>query len=281
MVRNTIAASAKASAKIEAFPTIKVRTFADHVPGPAPVTIVRKSAAALTATEQQTFMNAITSAIADGAYSTLVRIHAIMSHDMHTMPGRPAGTQRFLPWHRLYLINFEQDMRRFEPTFFVPYWHWMDQSHIPDWMTGFKPKGVTDANGKPIVVTRRPGTNPQAPTLPTSHTIRTTVMNHTVYTPFTLALEGAQPFGAHNLVHDWFGRNTTMWNVPKSPADPMFWMHHAEIDRIWWLWKQSHPTQNPHVSGADAVLDPWPEHVSDVLSIAAGSHPYSYDRTQL
>ena len=165
MVRNTSAASAKASAKIEAFPAIKVRTFADHVPGPAPVTIVRKSAAALTATEQQTFMNAITSAIADGAYSTLVRIHAIMSHDMHTMPGRPAGTQRFLPWHRLYLINFEQDMRRFEPTFFVPYWHWMDQSHIPDWMTGFKPKGVTDANGKPIVVTRRPGTNPQAPTL--------------------------------------------------------------------------------------------------------------------
>ncbi len=196
MVQKTIAASAKASAKIEAFPAIKVRTFADHVPGPAPVTVVRKSADALTATEQQTFMNAITSAIADGAYSTLVRIHAIMSHDMHTMPGRPAGTQRFLPWHRLYLINFEQDMRRFEPIFFVPYWHWMDQSHIPDWMTGFKPKGVTDANGKPIVVTRRPGTNPQAPTLPTSHTIRTTVMNHTVYTPFTLALEGAQPFGA-------------------------------------------------------------------------------------
>ncbi len=281
MVRNASTASAKTSAKIEAFPTIKVRTFADHVPGPAPVTIVRKSAATLTATEQQTFMNAITSAIADGAYSTLVRIHAIMSHDMHTMPGRPAGTQRFLPWHRLYLINFEQDMRRFEPTFFVPYWRWMDQSSIPDWMTNFKPKGVTDANGRPIVVTRRPGTSPdpRARTLPTSHTIRTTVINHTVYTPFTLALEGAQPFGAHNLVHDWF--NGTMTNVPKSPADPMFWMHHAEIDRIWWLWQQSHPTQNPHVSGADAVLDPWPEHVSDVRSIEAGSHPYSYDRTQL
>jgi hypothetical protein len=58
-------------------------------------------------------------------------------------------------------------------------------------------------------------------------------------------------------------------------------MHHAEIDRIWWLRQQSHPTQNPRVSGADAVLDPWPEHVNDVLSIAAGSHPYSHDRTQL
>jgi tyrosinase len=281
MARNTMTASAKASAKIEHFPAVKIRTFADHVPGPAPVAIVRKSALALTATEQQTFMSAIISAIADGTYSLLARIHADMSHDMHTMPGMPAGTQRFLPWHRLYLINFEQAMRAFEPTFFVPYWRWMDQSNIPDWMTKFKPKGVTDANGKPITVTRRPGTSPdpRARTLPTSHTIRTTVMNHTTYTLFTLALEGAQPFGAHNLVHDWF--NGTMTQVPISPADPMFWMHHAEIDRIWWLWQQSHPTQNPHVSGADAVLDPWPEHVSDVLSIAAGSHPYSYDRTQL
>jgi tyrosinase len=281
MARNTMTAPAKASAKIEHFPAIKIRTFADHVPGPAPATIVRKSSDALTATEQQTFMSAIISAIADGTYSLLARIHANMSHDMHTMPGMPAGTQRFLPWHRLYLINFEQAMRAFEPSFFVPYWRWMDQSGIPDWMTKFKPKGVTDANGRPITVTRRPGTSPdpRARTLPTSHTIRTTVMNHTTYKPFTLALEGAQPFGAHNLVHDWF--NGTMTQVPISPADPMFWMHHAEIDRIWWLWQQSHPTQNPHVSGADAVLDPWPEHVSDVLSIAAGSHPYSYDKTQL
>lgn len=67
------------------------------------------------------FKNAITRAITDGAYSTLVRIHANMSHDMHTMQHMPAGTQRFLPWHRLYLINFEQAMQRFEPAFFVPY----------------------------------------------------------------------------------------------------------------------------------------------------------------
>jgi tyrosinase len=103
-------------------------------------------------------------------------------------------------------------------------------------------------------------------------------MNHNTYTPFTLALEGAQPFGAHNLVHDWF--NGTMTIVPKSPADPMFWMHHAEIDRIWWIWQQSNPGQNPSAPGHDQ-LDPWHEHMSDVLSISAGSHPYSYDRTQL
>ena len=65
-------------------------------------------------------------------------------------------------------------------------------------------------------------------------TIQTTaVMQATDYRTFTLALEGAQPYGAHNLVHMWFNRR--MSNVPIAPADPMFWMHHAEIDRLWWI----------------------------------------------
>ena len=104
-------------------------------------------------------------------------------------------------------------------------------------------------------------------------------MQATDYRTFTLALEGAQPFGAHNLVHVWF--NGTMSQVPIAPADPMFWMHHAEIDRLWWLWGQNHAGQVPNLSGPDAVLDPWPETVSDVLSIDGGSHPYSYDRATL
>jgi tyrosinase len=258
-----------------------VRTFADHVvPAErleaAPTPILRKSADALSTDEQDTFKIAIRSAIADGIYSILVRIHMDMTHDMHTMPDMPAaGTLRFLPWHRLYLINFEQAMRGFQPTFFVPYWRWMDQTSIPRWMVNFKPTGVTDANGRAIRVTRNPGHAP----LPTSQTIQRTVMSVTDYWYFTLALEGFYPYGAHNLVHNWF--NGTMTNVPRAPADPMFWMHHAEIDRLWWIWQRSHPGQEPNLRGADAVLDPWPEQVSDVLRIDKGSHPYSYDRAQL
>ncbi len=271
------------------------RTFADHVVAaqPAaimataaavaavPAAIVRRSADTITVSEQNVFKGAVTSAIADGIYSTLVRIHANMSHDMHTMPGMPAGTLRFLPWHRLYLINFEQAMRAFEPTFFVPYWRWMDQNSIPGWMSNFTPTGVTDANGTAIPVRRKPGTSPDpaSRTLPSSQTVQTTIMQATDYRTFTLAVEGAQPYGAHNLVHMWF--NGTMSQVPRAPADPMFWMHHAEIDRLWWIWQQSHPGQAPNLTGADAVLDPWPETVSDVLLVDAASHPYSYDRAQL
>lgn len=255
------------------------RLFSSNLIGPPVTGLVRKSADALTAQEQQIFKSAVTKAIADGTYSRLVNIHADMSHDMHTMPGMPTGTLRFLPWHRLYLVNFEQALRVFEPEFFVPHWRWMDQSSLPSWMTGFKPTGVVDDNGNPIRITRAPRTNPQAPTLPTTNTINSTVMNQTDYRSFTLALEGARPPGAHNLVHAWF--NGTMSSVPIAPADPMFWMHHAEIDRIWAIWANIHPGQVPTLSGADAILDPWPEQAGDVLTTQVGAYSYLYDQMTL
>ncbi len=272
----------KKSRKPAARPTVfppHARLFSAHLEGAPVTTLVRKSADALNDQEQQVFKSAITKAIADGTYSRLVHIHGDMSHDMHTMQGMPAGTLRFLPWHRLYLVNFEQAMRVFEPTFFTPHWRWMDQSSLPAWMEDFMPSGAVDENGDPIVITRAPGNDPNTPDLPTTDTIQTTVMNQSDYRSFTLALEGANPYGAHNLVHMWF--NGTMSNVPIAPADPMFWLHHAEIDRIWAIWANANPGQVPTLSGADAVLDPWPENVSDVLTTSIGSYSYSYDQMTL
>jgi len=255
------------------------RLFSSHVEGPSVTSLMRKSADALTEQEQQVFKSAVTKAIADGTYSRLVHIHADMEHDMHTMRGMPTGTLRFLPWHRLYVLTFEQAMRVFEPTFFVPHWRWMDQTGLPTWMVDFTPSGVIDENGKPVPITRAPGADPDTPSLPTSETIQSTVMDQSDFRSFTLALEGAKPYGAHNLVHMWV--NGTMSNVPVAPADPLFWMHHAEIDRLWALWASTHPGQVPALSGADAVLDPWPEQVSDVLTTQVGAWSYSYDQMTL
>lgn len=268
------------------------RLFSDHIvaslpqlaqaplPPLTPTPSVRKSAVALSLDEQRVFKDAVSKAIADGIYSQLVWIHADMSHDMHTMRGMPAGTLRFLPWHRVYLVKFEQAMRAFEPTFVVPYWRWIDASSIPSWMVAFKPKGVVDVKGGPIPITRDPGGNRQARNLPTSQAIQSTVMSQQDFHPFTLALEGARPYGAHNLVHMWF--NGTMSNVPVAPADPMFWMHHAEIDRLWAIWALAHPGQVPNLSGASAILDPWPETVPEVLDTRHfPEYPYTYDRMTL
>ena len=45
---------------------------------------------------------------------------------------------------------------------------------------------------------------------------------------------------AHGIVHTVFG---SQMGQCFSPADPVFWMHHAFIDRIWYVWQQGGPQQ--------------------------------------
>ena len=39
----------------------------------------------------------------------------------------------------------------------------------------------------------------------------------------------------HNQVHLWVGGDML---AGTSPNDPVFWLHHCNIDRIWWSWQQ-------------------------------------------
>jgi len=64
--------------------------------------------------------------------------------------------------------------------------------------------------------------------------------------------------------------------IPMS--DPIFWMHHADIDRLWWQWQQAHPGQNPSVSGTgpdSPVMDPWPYTEADTRDITAMGYTYA------
>lgn len=48
-----------------------------------------------------------------------------------------------------------------------------------------------------------------------------------------------------------------------SPADPVFWLHHANVDRIWAQWQALHPEQvHPAL---DELLHPWATTTREVL----------------
>lgn len=51
--------------------------------------------------------------------------------------------------------------------------------------------------------------------------------------------------GPHNDGHDWvgsrIGKNRTMGTLRNAAADPLFYMHHCNIDRIWSLYKNEQP----------------------------------------
>jgi hypothetical protein len=52
--------------------------------------------------------------------------------------------------------------------------------------------------------------------------------------------EGFIPFGMHNLVHVYVGGSM----VPMtSPNDPVFFLHHCFVDKLWADWQRLHPDQ--------------------------------------
>jgi tyrosinase len=46
-----------------------------------------------------------------------------------------------------------------------------------------------------------------------------------------------------------------------SPADPVFFLHHANVDRIWSIWQSEHPGQTFPASAAgftpQTLMWPW------------------------
>jgi tyrosinase len=244
----------------------------------APTVVVRKRSSTMTATEQDRFVRVMRTLInAPGdpnPYGTLVGIHA-GDHQMHGFMGA-AGVQRFLPWHREYLLKMEQIGRALDSQFFLPYWDWTTEREIPRWLADFR--GFTvKVDGPDIVVERNPPANAPNNTLPTTDQV-TAVMAQTDYTVFTDALETGRglrlpPGGAgmHNLVHVWI--NGTMSVVNTAPADPLFWLHHAQIDRLWALWQVRNPTRRPGRSPSE-VLDPWSDTIEQMNSLAALGYTY-------
>ena len=97
-----------------------------------------------------------------------------------------------------------------------------------------------------------------------------TVMQATNFVDFWSGLEGI-----HNSVHVWVGGS--MASIPTAPADPIFWMHHANIDRLWWQWQQSPQGQgkNPSLTGAAAVMDPWAYTETETRDITTLGYTYS------
>src|SRR4029453_19534788 len=73
--------------------------------------------------------------------------------------------------------------------------------------------------------------------LPRDRTIRS-ILQAPTFSDFSSRLENV-----HNDVHVWVGGS--MSAVPVAGFDPVFWSHHAMIDRLWYLWKLAHPGALP------------------------------------
>jgi tyrosinase len=217
----------------------------------------RKDQARMTDNERQRYICAFNMLVADGTLGTFVDIHA-QHHDQHS-------NARLLPWHRAYLLLFEEALHRHHPDVCIPYWDWTqpEEQTFPAWLAGVTPT-VQTANG-PLTVVRSPGPDSWLAQIAAD---APNAMSRTSYNDFSSPINGI-----HGGVHVWVGG--TMSSPMTSPADPVFWLHHANLDRLWWDWYNSPQGngKNPQLSGAQAVMDPWTYTEQDLRDI----HQLGYD----
>lgn len=218
----------------------------------------RKDQSSLSDVEKSRYICAFNMINNDGTLGQLVDIHSEM-HMQHT-------NARLLPWHRVFLYLFEEALHNYHPDVCVPYWDWTkpEGQHFPDWLSGVLPTVHTPT--RTINVIRSPQSDGGLASIAAG---APTAMAKTNYTDFSAPINGI-----HGSVHIWVGG--TMSDASVSPADPIFWLHHANLDRLWWQWYNSPQGnhQNPPLTGSDAVMDPWTYTEANVRNIATLGYKY-------
>jgi len=135
----------------------------------------------------------------------------------------PHDIDYFLAWHRGYLYYFERQLRIVSGNnnLTLPYWNYYRNPRIPAEFTD-------PATGNPLYVTR----------------VNTNVYNALSLAPFgsnvwNFERERANAFEPliesrpHNGIHNIIGGSM---GSMESPTDPIFYLHHANIDRLWYAW---------------------------------------------
>lgn len=132
------------------------------------------------------------------------------------------NTLHFFTWHRAYLLEFERILREAsgDDAFNLPYWDWASQRSLPaafrDATSSLFEPGRTINGGQLLPIS-----------IADDLADGLSILN---FNGFSFGVEGSPHGSVHVLVG---GR---MASVPTAANDPIFWLHHCQIDRIWDSW---------------------------------------------
>ena len=228
---------------------------------------VRKNAESLTPREIETFLSAlrtlhdIDGGFKNSRYDFYVRAHADGSgYGLHAAL---AGNPLFLVWHRALLLDFERALQAIDPRVAVPYWRFdrpteqlFTQAFMGDVSDDLGSHGfiVTWNDDNPInrwsvdtisgpLLRGKDGTN--SAIRPDMLDIIFGNESLSAYARVNPTLQRSYHDVAHAYIAGWL-------SLPSSPADPLFFLLHANVDRAWALWQNLHGLHDASVHGAYA-----------------------------
>lgn len=151
--------------------------------------------------------------------------------------GSGMNPYNFLPWHRACLLYFEEIVRVVSGVddFTLPYWDYTVDGVLPE---EFRRPG-DPFWGVLHVDERRPsvnsGTSIKSPAVNLNSLGNPSYYDRAVRQGFTNEVNG----GIHGAVHVNVGTQKNMGSVDFAGRDPIFWLHHCNIDRLWAAWNNA------------------------------------------
>jgi tyrosinase len=219
---------------------------------------IRKNANLLTLDERTRFLTAVAALnMTVGDYFPFQDIHAVAGQEAH---GGPA----FLPWHRAFILRLERELQAIDPSVALPYWRFDQPApnlFHEDLMGGPAAGGyATFAFTNPLstwVIGGLPGVlrSPNFPPAGTPAGINSETATLSLggagnlYASFR-AMEGNPHGTAHvtaGALGSWLG------SVPTAVRDPLFFLLHCNVDRLWAKWQW---TYNRYDVTSSASYDP-------------------------
>lgn len=158
------------------------------------------------------------------------------------------GSWWFLPWHRCYLYFVERMLAKVanDPNLRLPYWDWSTQS--PTTQT-FPPIFATAQSSLYDNLRKvKPGDPiPQSYVGPKAMSLVLNAATFALFGGVNPTTNGAGPGKLetipHNNVHTWTGTSDAAPNwssdmgvLATAARDPVFFAHHANVDRMWPSW---------------------------------------------
>jgi tyrosinase len=136
------------------------------------------------------------------------------------------GTHFFWCWHRMYLYWFERIIRKMsgDPGWALPFWDYHSASQRT------LPVPFRDSTSELYTVNRGPGWNAGSASFPASHVDPSTGLAALDYFIAQSDIESNPHNNVHVDIGGWMG------SVPSAAQDPVFFVHHSNIDRYWNLW---------------------------------------------
>ncbi|KAJ1970126.1 hypothetical protein IWQ62_000166 [Dispira parvispora] len=220
---------------------------------------MRKEWRQMTPDEQSKYVSAVkelNNGDKPSKYDEFTKLHVDNGNSTHTWPV-------FLPFHRLFIRKFEEQLQRIDPSVVLAYWDWSidsaDPSSSPIWET-YGGTGTGDdqcmtegefanwqvyygVNGTEPHCLRRSfnrGTT-LGPLFPPEY-LEQTSRDTNNYTEWWDTLERSP----HAIVHGFMGGDMLDMG---SPNDPVFWLHHTFLDKLWSEWQDKNSVTDRAYSG--------------------------------